>query len=453
MKVLTVVHNFLPRHHAGAELYTYYLAKALGSRHDLTILTVDHSLFRRNYSRRNYEYDGLSVIEITNHRRYERFDQSYADMRMAAHFRHIARQMKPDLVHFQHLLHHSVAYPQIARELGIPSVMTLHEYWFLCGRNGQLIQADGERCFGPQLSVCAKCMSSFVWGRRGVDVWALRGIETLKKFTGVDLKARARRVRMAQAASAEPPVDAADDMRKLLLMREARVRDMFDHTDCFIAPSRFLRDRFAAFGVPSEQIVVSDYGTDLARFSKLERVPRAGKLRIGFLGSVQVAKGVHVLLAALDRLAAESFEARIWGDLASRPEYSAELETQARESVHFMGRVAAERIPDALASMDVLVVPSLWWENSPLVIHEAFAAKVPVICSGIGGMAELVPHDVAGWHVRPGDPADLAKKLQRLIDRPEEIDRLRAGIPPLKTIAQDAAFHGEVYEAVVNAWA
>lgn len=456
MKVLTVVHNFPPRHHAGAELYAYHLARALSPKHQQTIFTVDHSLFRKNYSRREYEVGGLRTIEVSNHRHYRRFEDSYADPRMAAHFRRILRDEDPDIVHFQHLLHHSFTYPLIAREMGVPSVMTLHEYWLLCGRNGQMIQSDDSRCDRPGLAACAKCMSRFTWGRRGLDVWVLRGIQALKSVTGVDLKAQARRVRFAQNGDpAEVPPDVLDEMRRLLLVREARVRDLVTNVDYFIAPSAFLRDRFVDFGVAEAQILVSDYGTPLERFQKratTDGTTRSDKLRIGFLGSVQSVKGVHVLLAALDRLPPGRFEARIYGDLASKPEYSSELSGRAREDVFFIGRIAFELVPKALSLIDVLVVPSIWWENSPLVIHEAFAAGVPVVASDIGGMAELVEHEKSGLLFRAGDAGDLAAKLRSLIDDPQKIHRLRRGLPALKSIQEDAEFHDELYQTVVGAW-
>lgn len=454
MNVLTVVHNFLPRHHAGAELYTYHLAKAVSARHQVTIYAVDHSLFRPNYSRRTYEYDGLKIIEVVNHRRYRRFEDSYADPRMSAHFRDILAEVAPDIVHFQHLLHHSFLYPLIARENGIPSVMTLHEYWLMCGRNGQLIQSDDVRCTGPNLSACSRCMSRFTWGRRGLDVWVLRGIEALKSVTGVDLKAQARRVRFgATGTPEEVPDDVADEMRRLLLLREARARDLMNNVDVFVAPSMFLKDRFLEFGLSAQQIVVSDYGTPLERFGPPQRPVVSGPLRIGFLGSVQTVKGVHVLMEALEKLRPGSFEARIYGDLAAKPEYAENLRPRARDSVQFPGRIAFDKVPAALREIDVLVVPSIWWENSPLVIHEAFASGVPVVCSGIGGMKELVIDDVSGLWFNPGDADDLAKKLQHLADHREEIDRLKRGIPQLKSIVEDADFHDELYEAVVGAWA
>lgn len=448
MKILVVAHRFPPRHQTGAELYSYRLASELARRHDVHVLSADDGLMNRNYSRRDFTLDDLSVTELSNHRQYDNFEHTYADPRMEAHFRDVVSAVQPDIVHFQHLLHHSTSYPEIARDLDVPSVLTLHEYWFMCGRNGQLLQEDGQRCLGPGLEKCSRCLSGFLWGRRGFDVWALRGLAGVKKLTGVDLKGRARELRLRNKTVENVGEETAASMHSDVLVREARVRDMLDMVDCFIAPSNFLRQRFIEFGLDESRILHSDYGTRLQDFD-VER-KESDRLRIGFLGSIQPVKGVHVLVQALQDLPSDRYVARIWGDLGPKPEYVETLRRQLSDSTHLMGAIESGRVADALADLDVLVVPSRWWENSPLVIHEAFAAGVPVICSGIGGMAELVQDGVNGLWFEVGDACDLGEKLNRLLDEPDLLPRLREGLPSLKTITEDARFHENLYNAIIQ---
>ena len=109
------------------------------------------------------------------------------------------------------------------------------------------------------------------------------------------------------------------------------------------------------------------------------------------------------------------------------------------EHLRFRGRYANERVSEILGELDVLVVPSLWYENSPLTIHEAFQAGVPVVCSDIGGMAEFVEHEHNGLHFSVGDADALATQLTRLTQDPELLARLRAGMPVFKSIAEDSA--------------
>jgi glycosyltransferase involved in cell wall biosynthesis len=103
-----------------------------------------------------------------------------------------------------------------------------------------------------------------------------------------------------------------------------------------------------------------------------------------------------------------------------------------------------------MAEVDWVVVPSVWWENAPLVILEAFRHGRPVICGNLGGMAEMVRDGVDGLHAPVGDPAGLAAALRRAADRPELWDRLASGILPPRTIAQVAEDHLSLYQELLG---
>src|SRR5690606_22752750 len=92
--------------------------------------------------------------------------------------------------------------------------------------------------------------------------------------------------------------------------------------------------------------------------------------------------------------------------------------------------------------------PSLWFENSPLTIHEAFQGGVPVVVTDLGGMAELL-RDGGGLLFRRGDPADLARVLARLADEPSLFHSLRASIPPVKSIETNAGEMDAIYRELL----
>ena len=94
-----------------------------------------------------------------------------------------------------------------------------------------------------------------------------------------------------------------------------------------------------------------------------------------------------------------------------------------------VGRYQPEALPRLMAGVDWVVVPSIWWENSPLVIQEAFLHGRPVICSDIGGMAEKVTDGINGLHFSARDAVSLASTLRRAVTTPELWGSLRAGIP------------------------
>ncbi len=108
-----------------------------------------------------------------------------------------------------------------------------------------------------------------------------------------------------------------------------------------------------------------------------------------------------------------------------------ELLQETRKTVTFIGRYQHAELATLISEVDWIVVPSVWWENSPLVIQEAFHFQRPVICSDIGGMAEKVDDGVNGLHFRAGDPVSLARTLRRAADEPRLWEQLREGIKPM----------------------
>jgi glycosyltransferase involved in cell wall biosynthesis len=219
-------------------------------------------------------------------------------------------------------------------------------------------------------------------------------------------------------------------------MRKRFIQSHFRQVDLFLAPSRFLRDRYIDWGIPAERIRFEEYGRRRA-----EPEPPAERQgprdRFGFFGQINRFKGINVLLEAMSRLReGTSVELRVHGanlELQTdefQEEFAERLEA-AGEGTRLEGRYEHRDLPSLMAGIDWVVVPSVWWENSPLVIQEAFQYGRPVICSDIGGMAEKVDHEVNGLHFRAGDPASLARTLERASTDPGLWKRLREGIRPI----------------------
>jgi glycosyltransferase involved in cell wall biosynthesis len=223
--------------------------------------------------------------------------------------------------------------------------------------------------------------------------------------------------------------------------RSSHMRDVCRDITHFIAPCRYMRDRFVAFGIEAERITVADYGFDAVPYTGLRRTPSDGRLRIGFLGSLMVSKGPAVLLEAVGRLPAQAVSVALYGSHTAYhgdESYRQRLAPLLRQPpVALHGFLSHADVPAALASMDVLVVPSIWPENSPLVIHEAFLAGVPVIASNIGGVPELVTNEVNGLLFRAGDADDLCRVLMRVVSQPDLLRKLRDGIPAVRSIDAD----------------
>lgn len=410
MKILVVVHQFLPEHRAGSEYYTFYLSRELARRgHEVVLYTTEMDHGARHAELRRREHEGLPVLEAVNNHQFPSLWDAWRDPEMEANLVRVLDEVRPDVVHVQHLYLHSLGYLDLLAARRIPVVYTLHEYLPLCLRAGQLLHASGGLCDGPDLDACTECARSLTFLPR------------------------------LDPDGPDRPVEPEPDLRTAVHLRTEDVRRAFRKVDLFVAPSRFLRDRYVENGfVAPERIVHSDYGFDTSGYRAVPHRP-ADELRVGFFGTIGEWKGVHVLVEAFDHLPETGVSCKIFGDLAFLPEYVARLRERRRSlAVRFLGRFENARVPEVLSELDVLVVPSLWYENSPLTIHEAFLAGVPVLCSDRGGMAELVEHGVSGLHFRLGDARDLARQIQRLLKEPELLPKLRAGVPAVRTIEEDA---------------
>jgi glycosyltransferase involved in cell wall biosynthesis len=233
--------------------------------------------------------------------------------------------------------------------------------------------------------------------------------------------------------------------------RARRTREALSHVDLFLAPSEFLRKTFVESGfVPADRVVLSRYGQDLTRFRHPVKRAPSPALRVGYLGTVAAYKGVHVLVDALNRLTGHPVEGRIHGVTEFFPEFSASLRARiTNPDVRLLGRYENKDVGRILSEMDVLVVPSLWWENSPITIHEAFQAGVPVVASDQGGMAEMVQDGKNGFLFETGDAADLARVLLRFVADPGLVERLRPRRESIRDIREDASWTEEQYRRLI----
>jgi glycosyltransferase involved in cell wall biosynthesis len=221
-------------------------------------------------------------------------------------------------------------------------------------------------------------------------------------------------------------------------LRRQFVLSHFQEVDQFLAPSNFLLNRYLDWGIPAEKIRFEEYGRLPATVAPDEETGDRPRNRFAFFGQLSHFKGINVLLKAMKMLAEEREEvdAHLWVHGANldlqpqdfRDEFEALLEaTEGR--VTFGGAYDHVDLPKLLSQTDWVVVPSLWWENSPLVIQEAFLHGRPVICSDIGGMAEKVTDEVNGLHFRVRNPTSLARTIERAATTPGLWDQLQAGIP------------------------
>jgi monofunctional chorismate mutase len=257
-----------------------------------------------------------------------------------------------------------------------------------------------------------------------------------------------RRVGMLKAERALPPSDPGREQRQV-----ERMRRLADEVDLFLAPSAFLRQKYVEHGFPAEKIVVVENGLDV---DKLAQVPEVDALpdppvrpHFGFLGSLAWQKGVHVLIEAFNRLD-ERASLTIYGSERTFPDYVAELKRLARHpNIRFAGLLDPQQVGGALRRMDCLVVPSLWYENSPLVIQEAFGVGVPVVASRLGALPEKVKDGSTGRLFTAGSVDDLTAVLQDLVAHPQMLAGMAERIVPAPSMTVHAAYLEQVYQSML----
>jgi glycosyltransferase involved in cell wall biosynthesis len=441
----------VPRHQAGSEIYALELCRALSAEHHVSVLSAEYDPSRRHGHVTWRVQDGLPVIEIVNNWVCSSFEDTYRSPLIGNRIGHVLHAVQPDIVHIHNLLNLSFDLPAMARARGIPIVATLHDYALVCPSGGPRIhrsdqhlcgEIDGERCVRCFRESPFHAQMSF--GRLAATTHAVQlmhraAVALLHQMPRVTEQV-VRAVRLAPAI----PLTKDDIERRL-----AAAQGVFEQVDLFVAPSPSIAGEFERLGISGDKIRVADYGFVPFVPPSRNGNGHGGKLRFGYVGTLVWHKGVHVLLEAVCGLPAGSYELKIFGNPDVFPDYTAELRERASGlPVQFMGAFDRDCVADAYKQLDVLVVPSLWLENSPLVIHEAFMAGLPVVGARIGGIADLVAHGRTGLLYEPHSRTELHDALRGLIEHPQELSALAASVKAethVRSIGDDARAWNDTY--------
>ncbi len=425
MRIAFVVHKFPPDSIGGVETYTWSLARALAELgHEPYVF---YPLAGMSASQSRLERNGVRLWRVPlpasrpGEGPIKQFWHTFRDTAIEAGFRDFLATTEPDVVHAQHV--QGVSAKLIALAQSWPRIVTLHDYWFFCA-NSQLLRPDGQVCLGPR------------WGWNCVDCLTVRQ----------DL----RWLRLLRPLVALP-----------LAYRNLYLRRIMDTVPLLLAPSEFLCQQYVAQGFPAEHIQKIELGLDMQRLgvsiidhsgelAKSRALGRGPGMRFGFLGALAPHKGVHVLVEAFNLLPT-GVRLTIYGSAEAFPDYVAQLRSSAAHpGIHFAGPLQHTGVGEVLSQLDCLVVPSVWYENSPMVIQEAYGVGTPVVASRLGALAEKVRDGETGRLFTAGDSDDLARVLRDLIAQPQQLDSWRANIRPAPTMKQHAQQMLEIYQAVLR---
>lgn len=394
--MLYVAHNHPALHPGGAEAYALELYEAMKQAPGVEPMLL--ARIGSNVARKRVAHPGTPFCTVngdpgqhfvfTETEHFDFFTLTSRDKSLySRHLTDFLLAQRPDVVHIQHT--HFIGLDllsQIRRVLpGVPILYTLHEFLPICHRDGQMVRSfSSELCLEASPRRCNECFP--------------------------------------------------DISPQAFFLRERFVARHMENVDLFIAPSAQLMDKYLRWGIDPQRIEVEEYGrlTPPVRAGEPQQTERPSN--IGFFGQLSGFKGAKVMLEAMAMID-EDCKAHLWLHGANfelqTPEFQAEfaaMHQKLRDRVTFRGPYAHAELPKLMADLHWVVVPSVWWENSPLVIQEAFFHRRPVICSDVGGMAEKVRDGVDGVHFRVGDAFSLARAFERASSSPQLWRSLREGI-------------------------
>ncbi|MDH7482836.1 MAG: glycosyltransferase [Armatimonadota bacterium] len=426
MKILHVTWGQPPDHLTlGPVAYTQELCDQLSiAGHSSSILAacprqveggLGFAVFHQNYK-------GLDIYGVTNrHVEFADLNHPLREMQNTESeivLRWTVNQKHPDIIHFHNLAGLSASLLQTAYEMGIPFVVTLHNYWFICPRH-DLLDRHNRVCSGPgDGTKCAECI---------------------------------------------PPIEGEPDVKDRALAYAARYRNIIrwlNKANAIIAVSNYVRNLYLEHGIAPERIITITpaAGTAEQLWATKDKFLRqqSAKITFGFLGTIIFRKGVHLLLDAAEMLhdVRDKFEISIHGSIADH-NYAREIERRLQEDnrflpkVEFAGYYKPDLLPHILGNMSACVVPPLWHEPAPRTVMEALGAGVPVVGARAGGIPEWIKHGKNGFLFEMGNTRGLASHLRYLIENPQTLNMLRSNIAPPKPMARHAEEIIAIYKSVM----
>jgi glycosyltransferase involved in cell wall biosynthesis len=335
----------------------------------------------------------------------------------------LVRTVKPDLVHIHHFIFWGIEIFDLFKKAGVRVVFTFHEYAAICAHLGQMIKVDGRLCYAASPAECSMCYPSISAGK--------------------------------------------------FFIRNTILKHLLQTVDHFIAPSDFLKDRYVAWGMPADKITAIENLLDAAVVSRSQagRVVRSGrsgttrdtdarKVVFGYFAQINPFKGFDVLLEAASLLPDEvrqQVTIRVHGENmhyrgTEFHERTQSLLQDVRNVVRPMGGYRGDNVLELMSACDWIVVPSIWWENSPVVMQEARLTGRPLICSDIGGMAEKIDPEVDRLFPArsPGALADLISEIIRNKIQPNEQRLNRLALARAQADATYFARHWTIYQDVLD---
>lgn len=451
LKILLPVHCFFPSHFYGTETYTLELARTLrAAGHEVSILTA--ILYGEEGTKQvytQYEYDGLPVHCVDqNSQPLMFFGQTYRRPDLYPVLRDIIQQVSPDIVHVTHLMGHTSTLLEVLRDMGIPTVATLTDFFGICF-NSKLERHDGTLCLGPNRwsSNCLKCyFKSHIHYDSNND---------LKRFLKSDfflaiLLGMPSCITKLFPFIGRPLSEHISEVTKRIEI----FRTLYDTYLVMIAPTDFLFEAYERNRFYSEKLRKINFGInfDIVKGYRTPRRKKDSHVRFGYIGQITAHKGVDLLVKAFLQLKGSNCSLEIYGPSDQDAPYMNDLMRLSRDGnrITFKSTFPQTELAARLSQMDVLVIPSRWYENSPLVLLYALATRTPVIVTDVKGMNEFVKDGFNGYTFKKDSVSHLLAAMQKVVDDPSIINRLSENVDYQKDVADHTADVLSIYEEILQ---
>ncbi len=393
MHILKIIHGYPPNYNAGSEVYSQSICNELSKNHKVSVFTREENPYSACFSIREQKInDNLTLYFVNN----PQGKDGYRHKQMDDNFSELVMQIKPDIAHIGHVNHLSTGLIDELNKLNIPIIYTLHDFWLMCPRGQFLTRSIGKTnnfqlCEKQDDKKCATdCYKVYFSGREESEQYDI------------------------------------ENWSNWIHQRMTETKSIIKKVDLFIAPSNYLRDRFVDdFGVPESKIIYLDYGFPIEYLTQTEKSKEKTNYTFGYIGTHIPAKGVNLLIEAFKQIDSP-VTLKIFGRANGQSTNALKALAQtSKNKIEFAGEYLNHNLAnDVFSNVDCIVVPSIWCENSPLVIHEAQACKVPVITADFGGMKEYVQHHVNGLLFEHRNTSSLAEQMKFAVSNPDKMKKL-----------------------------
>lgn len=462
MNIWLVCHQFLPEFYAGTETITFQTALQLRRNgHEVTVVTGHPELIASEVDPvwvEKYNYEGLAVRRFRNS---GRVNEGHDFERLLYHNQGVAdslRQLldvepKPDIVHVLHFAFVGLAILPVFKEHGIPICFTSTDFFSVCPVS-HLRNIDGTPCRGPRPDHgnCLRhllhnilppefvpLLSDQTDDDMGNLVW-LSSNPLPEKISGFLNPGFANQVWFRRLASD-------------LVERKKMMVDAFESIDLMIAPSKAVQAGLVENGVGADTITLLPYGIDTSGLLRSVQRGKHKNLKLAFIGQIAEHKGLKVLLEAMRLLPASlAVELAVYGDISFDKFYGDAVTALAKgdSRIKFHGSFAGEMLGATIAKHDILVIPSLWSENTPVVLLASQASGCPAVVSREAGLCEIVQDGLNGLTFETGNAAELSQCILRLAQDRSLVARLAAGTAPGFSIAENVSVLESLYHQAMD---